>query len=140
MASEKHQRLINALARGLEQKEGVKITHIDIDDTPQSFDEKYRRLPEPIARNGKIPDLQGTDQRGVTHLGEAKTDVSGPYTEHAKEQICAFGCRVMKDTDVPVPLHVIVPRGGRDAMESFIRQIGFGDKIDKRIHVWEGGA
>ena len=138
--SEEHQRLVNALAKALEQKKGVDITHVDVGSTPRLFDEKYRRLPEPLARSGKIPDLQGTDQRGVIHLGEAKTDVSGPYTEHAKEQICAFGCRVMRDTDVSVPLHVIVPRGGRDAMERFIHRIGLGDKIDKHIHVWEGSA
>ena len=136
MMSEEHQRLLNALANALEKEKGVRITHIDVGGTPQLFDEKYRRLPEPLARNGKIPDLQGTDQRGVIHLGEAKTDVSGPYTEHAEEQIRAFGCRVMKNTDVPVPLHVIVPPGGREAMERFIRQIGFGDKIGSQIHVW----
>ena len=128
--------MVNALARGLEQKKGVKITHVDVGNTPQLFDEKYRHLPEPRAIDGKIPDLQGKDQRGVTHLGEAETDVSGPYTKQTEEQLRVFGNRVMLDTKIPVPLHVIVPSGDREAMESIIRQIGLGSKIGSQIRIW----
>ncbi len=136
MASEKHQSLINALAKALEKEKGVEVTHIDVEDTPQLFDEKYSRLPKPYAVNGKFPDLLGKDQRGVTHIGEAETDVSGPHTEHAEGQLRAWGCLVMPDTKIPAPLHVIVPRGDREAMENLIRRIGLGGKIGNQIHVW----
>ena len=42
----------------------------------------------------------------------------------------------MPDTEIPVPLHVIVPRGDREAVENSIRRIGLGSKIGDRIHVW----
>ena len=86
--SEEHQRLLGALANELEKTKGVNVTHVD-GNTPHPF-EKYSRLPEPHAVNGKVPDLLGKDQRGVTHIGEAETDVSGPRTEHAKDS-CAHG-------------------------------------------------
>ncbi len=47
MASEEHQKLLNSLARVLEKKESVTITHLDIDGMPKCFDEKYRNLPTP---------------------------------------------------------------------------------------------
>lgn len=69
MESEEHQRLVNALARGLEQKKGVEITHVDKGSTPRLFDEKYRRLPEPYTISEKVPDLLGKDQRATVHIG-----------------------------------------------------------------------
>lgn len=136
MGSEEQQRLVNALARGLEQKKGVEITHVDVGSTPRLFDEKYRRLPEPYTIGEKVPDLLGKDQRSTIHIGEAKTDVSGPYTEQAEGQLRVFGNCSMPNTKTPVPLHVIVPRGGGEAMESFMRRIGLGGKIDNQIRIW----
>lgn len=135
MIPEDHQRLVNSLANALKQK-GIKITHIDIGDTPQLFNEEYRRLPKPPTIKGKTPDLQGTDQQGLIHLGEAEIDVAGSYTEQTEGQLRVFGNRVMPNTNTPVPLHVIVHSGDREAMESIIRRIGLGGKIGSQIHIW----
>lgn len=62
--------------------------------------------------------------------------MSGPYTEHAEGQLRVFGNCSMPNTKTPVPLHVIVPRGGGEAMESFMRRIGLGGKIDNQIRIW----
>ena len=138
MASEEHQRLLGALAKVLEDKEDVNVTHVD-GNTPHPFGE-YSRLPRPYTVNGKVPDLLGKDQREVIHIVEAETDVSGPYTKQTEEQLRAWGCLVMTNTDTPVPLHVIVPSGDSDAMKNMLHRIGLGDKIGKHIHVWKGSA
>lgn len=135
--SEKHQSLLNALAKALEREEGVRVTHIDTGGTPQLFSEKYRDLPKPPDIDGKVPDLLGTDRQGVIHLGEAETDLSGPYTKQTEEQMYVFGRRFMPETNTPVPLHVIVPSGDREAMKVIMRRIGLGDKIGRHIHIWE---
>ena len=82
------------------------ITAIDIDGDPQFFDQKYRDLPTPNDHNG-TPDLQGKDNNGVIHLGEAEIDVNDSNVE---EQLKAFSSRTMKGTNTPVPLHVIVQK------------------------------
>lgn len=134
MTSEEHQRLLGALANVLEEKEGVNVTHVD-GNTPPPF-EKYSRLPKPYTVNGKDPDLLGKDQRGVIHIGEAETGVSGPRTEHTEGQLRAWGRLVMSNNDNPVPLHVIVPRGDREAMENLIRRIELGSKLGNQIRIW----
>ena len=135
MTTELHQRMLNALANELE-KSNVKVTHLDMDGMQQLFDRKYRHLTQPPSIEGKIPDLWGTDRNGVPRLGEAETDVFGPYTKQTEEQLRVFGNRVMRNTDIPVPLYVIVPSGQREAMENMMRQIGLKDKLGKHVHVW----
>ena len=131
MASEEHQSLLNGLAKALE-KEGVNITNLDIDGMPQFFEPKYQHLPTPQPVEGKIPDLVGY-RDGVMHIGEAKTSTSGSNTE---EQLSIFGCRAMRTTRVPIPLHVIVPPEHLEEMKSLIRKIGLGNKIGTQIHIW----
>ena len=58
MASEVRQRLLNALANELEDI-GVRVTHLAMSGAREQFDMQYRDLPEPPARGGKVPDLQG---------------------------------------------------------------------------------
>lgn len=133
MSSEQHQLLVNALALALEKQRGITITAIDIDGDPQFFDQKYRNLPTPADHDG-IPDLQGDDDNGIIHLGEAEIDVNDSNVE---KQLKAFSNRVMKGTDISISLHVIVPKEIREDMESKIHQIGLGDKLDDgRITVW----
>lgn len=67
MTSEAHQRLLNSLAKTME-KQGITITHMNIDGTPEYFDEKYRKLPIPKERDGYIPDLEGM-KGALRHLG-----------------------------------------------------------------------
>ena len=132
MPSREHQILLNALANGLKQKYGVNVTHL-VTSGRELFSAKYRSLRNPRPRNEMTPDLRGVDWRGVTHLGEADTEVSGSHTE---SQLLAFSSRRMRKTNIPVPFHVIVPFGRRKAMRNTIRRIGLGVKLDEQIHVW----
>ena len=131
--SREHQLLLNALATGLTQKYRVNVTHLVTSGKRELFSAKYRSLRNPRPRNGMTPDLRGVDWRGVTHLGEADTEVSGSHTE---SQLRAFSSRRMRKTNIPVPFHVIVPFGRRKAMKNTIRRIGLGGKLDEQIHVW----
>jgi len=126
MASEQHQRLVNELARVLEEQKNVTITHVDIDGTPEFFDQKYKTLPVPKDHGG-IPDLQGKDTNGVIHLGEAEIDINDSNLD---AQLEAFSNRVMNNSKKSIPFHIIVPKGIRDEMEKKIRQLGLGAKLD----------
>ena len=105
MVSAEHQKLVNSLAQGLEGR-GIQITGIDMAGTPEYFDQKYHRLPKPGDRDGRIPDLEGVDTNGINQLGEAETDMEA---ENLNDQLKKFSNRAMTKTEVPVPLHVVVP-------------------------------
>lgn len=131
MASEEHQKLLNSLARGLE-KDGVEITHLDIDGDPQFFDAKYRNLPTPEKRNGHIPDLVGV-KNGLRHLGEVKIAIEGD--DNLESQFKVFSNRTMNDK--PIPLHIAVPERIKEETKQKLRDIGLGDKLDNgRIKIW----
>lgn len=133
MVSEEHQRLVNSLAIALEEQREITITSIDIDGTPEFFDEKYRELQSP-ADHGGIPDLQGKDQNGLIHLGEAEIDINDSNVE---EQLNNFSSRLMEETNEKIPLHVIVPKEIKEEMKAKIREIGLGKKLDEgKITLW----
>ncbi len=132
MASEAHQKLLNSLARALE-KDGVEITHLDIDGDPQFFDQKYRNLPTPTERNGHVPDLEGV-RNGLRHLGEAKKAIEGD--DNLESQFETFSSRQMKD-ETPIPFHIAVPKNLKGEMEQKLRDIGLGEKLKNgRITIW----
>ena len=68
MVLREHQRLVNLLAQELEKRRNIKIMAIDISDTPEHFEERYRELPRPSEYDGSIPDLVGKDTDGTYHL------------------------------------------------------------------------
>ena len=102
MASEGHQRLLNALANELEDM-GVVITHLARRGMREPFDMQYWDLEEPPARGGKIPDLQG-EKSGSIHLGEADTSL---YSSHTASQLDTFVRYVVRNPSFS--LHVAVP-------------------------------
>ncbi|MGI0069651.1 MAG: hypothetical protein ACREAN_05275, partial [Nitrosopumilaceae archaeon] len=104
MVSEEHQKLLNSLAKALEA-EGVIITHIDIANTPEFFDEKYRNLPKPKERDGHIPDMEGM-KGALRHLGEVKTSIKGD--PKIDSQLKSFTNREMNGKEIP--LHIAVPK------------------------------
>lgn len=133
MVSAEHQKLVNGLARGLEDQ-GIRITAIDMVGTPEYFDQKYHKLPKPSDYSGSIPDLEGVDANDTVNLGEAETDMEA---ENLNDQLKNFSNRVMTQTKVLVPLHVVVPSRIKSQMESRIRELGLGDKLDrKEICIW----
>ena len=132
MVSEEHQKLLNSLARVLEKKESVTITHLDIDGMPECFDEKYRNLPTPSERDHHIPDLEGKKD-SLKHLGEAKISIEGD--ENLNDQFKIFSNRVMNEKSIP--FHIIVPKSLVKDVEKKLEELGLSDKYKAGvISIW----
>ncbi len=131
MASEEHQRLLNSLANTLESM-GITITHIDIADTPELFDERYRNLPKPSERDGQCPDLEGM-KGALRHFGEAKTRIKDDPNIDA--QLRAFTGREMNGKEIP--LHIVVQKELKKDLEGKMYKLGLYDKYKKgTIKIW----
>ena len=131
MASEEHQKLLNLLAVTLESQ-GIKITHLDLDEMPSFFEEKYRNLPRPSERDGYVPDLEGM-KGALRHLGEAKVKIKDDPDIDA--QIRAFTNREMNGKEIP--FHIVIPKGLKKEMERKLYKMGLYDKYKKgTIKIW----
>ncbi|MDE1726630.1 MAG: hypothetical protein KGH89_05130 [Thaumarchaeota archaeon] len=131
MTSDEHQRLVNSLANTMESQ-GITITHIDIDKTPEYFDERYRSLPKPKERDGQTPDLEGM-KGALRHFGEAKTSLKDDPNIDA--QLKAFTGREMDGKDIP--LHIAIPKELKKELEKKLYKIGLYEKYKKgSIKVW----
>ena len=131
MASVEHQKLLNSLANTWESQ-GITVTHINIDGTPEIFDEKYRMLPKPCERDGYAPDIEGM-KGALRHLGEAKVGIN--VDPDIDRQLRAFTNRIMDGKEVP--LHLVIPKELRKEMEGKLYKMGLYDKYKKgSIKVW----
>jgi hypothetical protein len=131
MALEAHQKLLNSLAKSMEDF-GITITHLDIGGTPEYFDEKYRKLPAPKERDGYKPDLEGT--KGVLrHLGEAKIKIKDD--ENLVSQFRAFTSLEMNDKEIP--LHIAVPKSLKKDLEKKLYKLDLYKKYKNgTIKIW----
>ena len=131
MTSEEHQRLVNSLANTLESQ-GITITHIDMAEMPEYFDERYRKLPKPTERDGHMPDLEGM-KGALRHFGEVKLKVKDDPNIDA--QLRALTNREMNGKDIP--LHIVVPKELKKELEGKLYKLGLYDKYKKgSIKVW----
>lgn len=133
MTSEQHQRLVNSLAKALEEQKGITIEFVDIDGTPQFFNDKYKKLETPPQHGDYIPDLQGKKD-GIIHLGEAEIDLND---DNVDGQLKTFSNLVMKGTNTPVQFHIIVPKEIKNDLYDKIAKLGLNDKLKSgQITVW----
>lgn len=131
MTSAEHQKMLNSLAATLESQ-GITITHIDIAEMPEYFDEKYRNLPKPKERDGQTPDLEGM-KGALRHLGEVKTGIKDDPNINA--QLKAFTGREMNGKDIP--LHIVVPKELKKELEKKLYKLGLYEKCKKgAIKIW----
>jgi len=131
MALEAHQRLLNSLAKSMEGV-GITITHLDIDGTPEYFDEKYRKLPTPKERDGYKPDLEGM-KGALKHLGEAKIMIKDD--ENLASQFKAFTSLKMNGKEIP--LHVAVPKSLKNELEKKLYKLNLYKKYKNgTIKIW----
>lgn len=131
MTSAEHQKMLNSLAVTLESQ-GITITHIDIAEMPEHFDEKYRSLPKPKERDGQTPDLEGM-KGALRHLGEVKTAIKDDPNINA--QLKAFTGREMNGKDIP--LHIVVPKELKKELEKKLYKLGLYEKCKKGvIKIW----
>ena len=131
MASQAHQKLLNSLAKSMEDF-GITITHLDLDGTPELFDEKYRKLSAPKERDGYKPDLEG--MKGVLrHLGEAKIKIKDD--ENLASQFRAFTNLEMNGKEIP--LHIAVPKSLKKDLEKMLYKLDLYIKYKKgTIKIW----
>ncbi len=131
MTLEAHQKLLNSLAKAME-RQGISITHLDIDGTPEYFDEKYRKLPMPKERDGYIPDLEGM-KGALRHLGEAKIKIKDD--KNIDSQFRAFANREMNGKEIP--FHIVAPKSIKTDLEKKLYKLGFYEKYKKGIiRIW----
>jgi len=131
MASEAHQKLLNSLAKSMEEF-GITITHLDIDGTPEYFDEKYRKLPTPKEREGYKPDLEGM-KGALRHLGEAKIKIKDD--ENLISQFRAFTQLEMNGNEIP--LHIAVSKSMKKELEKKLYKLDLYKKYKKgTIKIW----
>ena len=129
MALEAHQKLLNSLARSMESF-GIIITHLDVNGTPEYFDEKYRKLPPPKERDGYKPDLEGM-KGALRHLGEAKIALDDEFTS----QIRAFTSLEMNGNEIP--LHIAVPKSLKKDLEKKLYKLDLYKKYKNgTIKIW----
>ena|SRR5690348_14177102 len=129
MASEAHQRLLNSLAKSMEDF-GITITHLDIDGMPEYFDEKYRKLPAPKERDGYKPDLEGM-KGALRHLGEAKITLDEEFTS----QIRSFTSLEMNGKEIP--FHIAVPKSLKKELEKKLYKMDLYKKYKNgTIKIW----
>ncbi|MGI0102970.1 MAG: hypothetical protein ACREA7_10330 [Nitrosotalea sp.] len=131
MTSAEHQKMLNTLATTLESQ-GITITHIDMAEMPECFDEKYRSLPRPKERDGQVPDLEGM-KGALRHLGEVKTGIKGDQNIDA--QLRAFTGREMNGKEIP--LHIAVPKELKKELEKKLYKMGLYEKCKKgTVKIW----
>lgn len=131
MASEEHQKLLNSLANAMES-EGIAITHIDIDETPDLFDDRFRKLPKPKERDGHIPDIEGM-KGALRHIGEVKISITADPSFDS--QLKSFTNREMNGKEIP--LHLAVPAKLKKDLEKKLYKMGLYTKYKKgTIRIW----
>lgn len=131
MASEAHQKLLNSLAKSMESF-GITITHLDIDGTPEYFDEKYRKLPTPKERDDHKPDLEGM-KGALRHLGEAKIKIKDD--ENLVSQFKAFTNLEMNGKEIP--FHIAVPKSMKKELEKKLYKLDLYKKYKNGIiKIW----
>ena len=131
LKSEEHQKLLNSLANALES-EGITITHIDMDETPDLFDEKFKKLPKPKERDGQTPDLEGM-KGALRHIGVVKIKIKGD--SNIDSQLRSFTNREMNGKEIP--LHLAVPKELKKELENKLYKMELYNKYKKGIiRIW----
>jgi hypothetical protein len=131
MTVEDHQRLLNSLAKSMENF-GITITHLDINETPEYFDEKYRKLPAPKERDGHKPDLEGM-KGALRHLGEAKISIKDD--ENLVSQFRAFTNLEMNGKEIL--FHIAVPKSMKKELEKKLYKLDLYKKYKNGIiKIW----
>jgi len=105
---------------------------LDIDGSPEYFDEKYGKLPVPKERDGFKPDLEGM-KGALRHLGEVKITIKGD--ENIDSQFKAFSNLEMNGRKIP--FHIAAPNSIKKDLEKKLYKLGFYDKYKKgTIKIW----
>ena len=122
--SPEHQRLIAALIDHFKTKLNFEILSAD-----------YPGYVKPSGHGQHSPDIVARDQRGIIQIAEAKVG-DDIFSQTSKEQFLDFSNRVMADTKVPVPFHIIVYKQNELSLMRQLNDLGLGNFIGNRIQIW----
>lgn len=128
MQPNNHHLLLNALANELEDI-GVRVTHLARNGMQEPFDMQYWDLPEPPARGGKTPDLQG-ERWGLIHLGKADASAYRSGIASQRDTLVSY---VVGDPSIS--LYVAVPFERKHETKNTILKTG-GYQTYHKIWVW----
>jgi len=119
-----HQKLVYALLNHFKTQLGYQI-----------LEARYSGFSEPQKHGRHAPDIVAKDGRGVIHLAEAKIG-DDLYSQITKEQFLDFSNRVMTNTNIPVPFHIIVYKEDEQLLRFKLNEFGLGYLIGNRIKIW----
>jgi hypothetical protein len=119
-----HQKLVYALLNHFKTQLGYQI-----------LEARYSGFSEPQKHGRHAPDIVAKDGRGVLHLAEAKIG-DDLYSQITKEQFLDFSNRVMTNTNIPVPFHIIVYKEDEQLLRFKLNEFGLGYLIGNRIKIW----
>jgi hypothetical protein len=119
-----HQKLVYAL-----------LNHFKTQLVYQILEARYSGFSEPQKHGRHAPDIVAKDGRGVLHLAEAKIG-DDLYSQITKEQFLDFSNRVMTNTNIPVPFHIIVYKEDEQLLRFKLNEFGLGYLIGNRIKIW----
>ena len=122
--SPEHQELIAALVNHFTAKLNLEILSAD-----------YTGYPKPTEHGRHSPDIVARDGRGVIHIAEAKVG-NDIFSQSTKEQFLDFSNRIMVDTKVPVPFHIVVYKQDEQSLMRQLNDLGLGSFIGNRIQIW----
>ena len=122
--SVEHQRLVRALVNHFQKNLGFTIIGAALPD-----------YHEPPKQGDYIPDLLARDQNGTLQIGEAELG-NEIYSEQTEKQFREFSNRVMTETHIPVPFHIVIYK--QDYQKLFLRlmMLGLSTKVGNRIKIW----
>jgi hypothetical protein len=122
--SPEHQNLIAALINHFTTKLNFEILSAD-----------YPGYSKPREHGRHSPDIVARDQRGVIHVAEAKIG-NDIFSQATKEQFIDFANRIMVESKIPVPFHIVVYKQDEQSLIKQLNDLGLGNLIGNRIQIW----
>lgn len=123
--SPQHQKLVVALVDFFRNKFGFTILSAALPN-----------YSSPSKHGRHEPDIVARDSKGVLHIAEAKASYGDILSDTTKEQFLDFSSRIMTETKIAVPFHIIVYKEDEPSLINRLNQIGLGALIGNRIKIW----
>ncbi|MCX5709055.1 MAG: hypothetical protein NTY14_08850 [Candidatus Omnitrophica bacterium] len=122
--SPEHQNLIAALINHFKTKLNFEILSADLPG-----------YSKPGEHGRHSPDLVARDQHGVIQIGEAKVG-DDIFSQTTKEEFVDFSNRIMTESRMPVPFHVVVYKQDEQNLIKQLNDLGLSGLIGNKIKIW----
>ncbi len=122
--SPEHQRLVAALVQYFIGTLGFTVLEASIPG-----------YPEPSNHGDYRPDIVAKDQNGVLHIAEAELG-DQLYSVDTSNQFLTFSNRVMSNSGIQVPFHIVVYASDKDTLVNILTELGLAQYIGNKIKIW----